>query len=54
MEPKNFGWTQVAGKEMYPTPISDGIALAPDALLKIVKCGCSSEIRTMQDKKMWM
>ena len=40
MEPRDIGWTQVAGKEMYPTPISDGIALAPDALLKVVKCGC--------------
>ena len=38
MEPRDFGWTQVAGKEMYPTPISDGVALAPDALLKVVKC----------------
>ena len=38
MELRDFGWTQVAGKEMYPTPISDGVALAPDALLKVVKC----------------
>ena len=45
MEPRDFGWTQVAGKEMYPTPISDGIALAPDALLKVVKCGCSGAIQ---------
>ena len=37
MEPRDFGWTQVAIKEMYPTPISDGVALAPDALLKVVK-----------------
>ena len=39
MEPRDFGWTQVAGKEMYPTSISDDVALAPDALLKVVKCG---------------
>ena len=45
MEPRDFGWTQVAGKEMYPTPISDGVALVPDALLKVVKCGCSGEIQ---------
>ena len=45
MEPRDFGWTQVPGKEMYPTPISDGVALAPDALLKVVKCGCSGEIQ---------
>ena len=46
MEPKDFGWTQVvAGKEMYPTPISGGVALAPDALLKVVKCGYSGEIK---------
>ena len=38
MEPRDFGWTQVAGKEMYATPISDGVALAPDALLKVVTC----------------
>ena len=45
MEPRDFGWTQVAGKEMYPTPISDGVALAPDALLKVVKCCCGGEIQ---------
>ena len=54
MEPKAFGWTQVvAGKEMYPTTISDGIALAPDALFKVVKCGCSGEIQC-RTKKVWM
>ena len=30
---------------MYPTPISDGVALVPDALLEVVKCGCSGEIQ---------
>ena len=45
MESRDFRWTQVTGKEMYPTPISDGVALAPDALLKVVKCGCSGEIQ---------
>ena len=45
MEPRDFGWAQVAGKEMYPTPIADGVALAPDALLKVVKCSCSGEIQ---------
>ena len=45
MEPRDFGWTQVAGKEMYPTPISDGVALAPDVLLKVVKCSCCGEIQ---------
>ena len=45
MEPRDFGWTQVAGKEMYPTTISDGVALVPDALLKVVKCSCSGEIQ---------
>ena len=43
MEPGDFGWTQVASKEMYPTPISNGVALAPDALLKVVKCSCSGD-----------
>ena len=45
MEPRDFGWTQVAGKEMYPTRISDGVALAPDALLKVVKYGCAGKIQ---------
>ena len=50
MERRDFGWTQVAGKEMYPTPFSDGVALAPDALLKVVKCGCSGEIQCRTKK----
>ena len=37
--------TQVAAKEMYPTPISDDVALTPDALLKVIKCGCSAEMQ---------
>ena len=37
---RDFGWTQVAGKEMYQTPISGDVALAPDALLKIINCSC--------------
>ena len=30
---------------MYSTPISDDVALAPDALLKVLKCGCSGKIQ---------
>ena len=30
---------------MYSTPISDDVALAPDALLKVLKCGCSGLIQ---------
>ena len=45
MELRDFGWTQVAFKEMYPTPISDGVAHAPEALLKVVKCSCGGKIQ---------
>ena len=33
--------TQVAGKEMYASPISDDVTLAPNALFKVIKCGCN-------------
>ena len=33
--------TQVAGKEMYTSSISDDVTLAPNALFKVIKCGCN-------------
>ena len=35
---------------MYPTTISDGVALAPDPLLKVVKCGCSGKIQCRTER----
>ena len=53
MDPRDFEWTEVASNEMYPTSISHDVTLAPDALLKIIKCGCSGEIQC-KTKPVWM
>lgn len=44
LDPSKFGWSKDEGtKELVPITTPDSVALAPDAILKMICCGCASE-----------
>ena len=43
MDPLTHGWTQREGStSLTPATVADDVTLAPDELLKMMKCSCSS------------
>ena len=41
---KLYGWATEEGTEhLYPLPVSPEVPLVPHAILKVFRCGCSSE-----------
>lgn len=45
MDPTAFGWSHEAGsKTLFPKTLPSDTPLAPDDLLKLIRCSCSSEM----------
>lgn len=42
LDPCAYGWAQ-DGDSLIPTAVPEATALAPNDLLKLIKCGCSTE-----------
>ena len=43
MDPLTHGWTRRDGStSLTPTTVADGVILAPDDILKMIKCSCGS------------
>ena len=43
LDPTNYGWVQdEASNFLVPVMLPDDASPAPDAVLKLIKCGCSS------------
>ena len=43
LDPLKYGWTQTTNG-LEPTHVADGVELVPEALLKLIKCACKSQI----------
>jgi len=39
-----YGWeADDVNKTLYPTTVAEGVCIAPDCILKLIRCGCDSE-----------
>ena len=44
MDPVHFGWeAEHANKSLIPSNMCQGTPYAPEQVLKLIRCGCSSE-----------
>ena len=44
LDPRDYGWeADDTNKSLLPTTVAEGVALAPDDVLKLIRCGCTSE-----------
>ena len=45
MDPLSFGWVKDEGStSLVPRTVAENVALAPDAILNMIKCSCDSDI----------
>ena len=44
LNPTEFGWENGKDGELNPVTVPTGVALAPEELLKLIKCNCKSEL----------
>jgi hypothetical protein len=44
LEPRDYGWeADDVNKTLSPTTVAEGVRVAPDCVLKLIRCGCDSE-----------
>ena len=44
LNPPDYGWkADDVNKTLYPTAVAEGVCMAPDCILKLIRCGCDSE-----------
>ena len=44
LDPRNFGWEpNDVNKALSPTIGAEGVSMAPDYVLKLIRCGCESQ-----------
>ena len=51
LEPTSFGWVKESGtKSLLPTTVLTNVQLAPNHILKMIRCTCSSELPCKSSK----
>ena len=44
LDPRDYGWeADDINKSLSATTVAEGVCLAPDYVLKLIRCGCDSE-----------
>jgi len=44
LDPTSYGWSKdEASASLSPTTVQDGVTLAPEQLLKLIRCSCKSD-----------
>jgi len=45
LNPLDYGWNaDDINRTLYPTAVAEGVCVAPDCILKLIRCGCDSEM----------
>ena len=45
LNPPDYCWkADDVNKNLYPTTVAEGVCVAPDCVLKLIRCGCDSEM----------
>jgi len=45
LNPPDYCWeADDNNKNLYPTTLAEGVCMAPDCVLKLIRCGCDSEM----------